>query len=78
MDLQTRKLSVIEYVIGIQDEGIFSIIEDTIKKSKKEKNRSLRPFSQEDLIVRAKRSNEDYLSGNYKTQEQLEIESINW
>ena len=78
MDLQTRKLDMIEYLIGLQDENTFEIIEDTIKKSKKHLDQSLKPFTQEELIERAKKSNKDYLAGNFKTQEQLEIESRNW
>jgi len=30
------------------------------------------------MVERAKRANEDYLSGRFKTQEQLEIESETW
>ena len=78
MDLQTRKLDMIEYLIGLQDENTFEIIEDAIKKSKKYLDQSLKPFTQEELIERAKKSNKDYLAGNFKTQEQLEIESRNW
>ncbi len=78
MDLQTRKLHLIEYLIGLQDENIFEIIEDTINKSKKNSDQSLKPFSHEELIERAKKSNTDYLAGNFKTQDQLEIELRNW
>ena len=78
MDLQTRKLDKIGYLIGLQDENTFEIIEDSIKKSKKYLDKSLKPFTQEELIERAKKSNKDYLAGSFKTQEQLEIESRNW
>jgi len=78
MNLQTRKLNLIEYLIGLQDETSFGIIEESIKKSKKDLDQSLKPFTQEELIERAKKSNKDYLAGNFKTQEQLEIESRNW
>ena len=78
MDLQTRKLNLIEYLIGLQDEKSFRIIEETIKKSKKDLDQSLKPFTQEELIERAKKSNSDYLAGKFKTQEQLEVESRNW
>ncbi len=78
MDLQTRKLNLIEYLIGLQDEKSFRIIEETIKKSKKDLDQSLKPFTQEELIERAKKSNSDYLAGKFKIQEQLEIESRNW
>ncbi len=74
MDLQTRKLNAIEYLIGLQDERIFRKIESTIQEIKK----NLKPFTQKQLIERAKRSNDDYLAGKFKTQDQLEKESENW
>ncbi len=78
MDLQTRKLNLIEYLIGLKDENMFIIIEDLINKSVKTTNQTLKQFTQEELIKRAQKSNSDYLAGNFKTQEQLEIESKNW
>lgn len=78
MDLQTRKLDVIEFLIGLQDEALFGQIEQIINQTRLEKDNKWKPLSQEDILQRAKKSNEDYLSGNYKTQEQLEEESRNW
>jgi hypothetical protein len=80
MDLQTRKLNAIEYLIGLKDEKIFRKIESSIfeirKGSKTEKG--LKPFTQKQLIERAKQSNLDYKNGNFKTQSELERESLNW
>jgi hypothetical protein len=80
MDLQTRKLKAIEYLIGLRDEKIFRKIESTIVEVQKQQttHRSVKPFSVEQLVDRANRSTRDYLSGKYKTQEQLEKESENW
>ena len=78
MDLKTRKLNAIEYLIGLQDEKAFSRIEATILQSKKEIERKLKPLSQKQLLERAKKSNKDYASGKVKSQEELEIESENW
>ncbi|MCD4773827.1 MAG: hypothetical protein K8R41_10645 [Bacteroidales bacterium] len=78
MDLQTRKLNLIEYLIRLQDENIFKIIEDTINKSVSNTDQALKPFTQDELIERAIKSNADYLAGNFKTQEQLEIEAKKW
>jgi hypothetical protein len=80
MDIQTRKLNAIEYLIGLRDEKGFGKIESTILEVQKQQiiERSVKPFTQEQLIDRAKRSTQDYLSGKYKTQEQLEEESENW
>ena len=78
MDLQTRKLNLIAYLIGLQDEKVFKTIEDSIRKSLKLGGQTLKPFTQEDLIQRAEESNADYFAGNFKTQEQLENESNDW
>ncbi len=80
MDLQTRKLNAIKYLISLQDEKAFSKIESTIIESQnpQEVKRDLKPFTQRQLLARAKQSNKDYQAGKFKTQEQLEKESENW
>jgi hypothetical protein len=81
MDLQTRKLNAIEYIAyiaGLQDENIFNSIELAILESTVRNKRSLKPFTKKQLLNRAEKSNIDYLSGNYKTQELLEKESKSW
>ena len=80
MDLQSRKLNAIEYLIGLKDEEIFKKIESTIFENMNvvEQKKEFRPFTQKELIDRSNRSNQDYLNGNFKTQEQLEKESENW
>jgi len=79
MDMQVRKFNLIEYLIRLKDESILRKIEIAIfdEKSKVIK-KTIEPFSQEQLIDRAKKSNDDYIAGKYKTQEQIEEESINW
>lgn len=78
MDLQTRKLNAIGYLINLQDEKVFSKIESAIIESQKRDKKSLKPFTKKQLIDRAKQSDNDYRSGRVKTQKQLEIESENW
>lgn len=78
MDLQTRKLNAIGYLINLQDEKVFSKIEATINSVRNQKDSHLKPFTEEQLIDRANRSNQDYFSGRFKSQEQLESESENW
>ena len=78
MDLQTRKLNLIEYLIGLKDAEIFKRIESAIYESKNQDTAKFKTFTQKDLVKRAKRSNEDYAAGKVKTQEQLEKESENW
>jgi len=77
MNLQSRKLQAIGFLINCQDEKLFSKIESTIKDSQQQEFNT-QPFSQKQMVERAKRANEDYLSGRFKTQEQLEIESETW
>ena len=75
MDLQTRKLNTIGYIIGLQDDKVFTKIESAILKSIKHKPS---PLTAEMVINRAKISNEDYKAGRVKTQKELEKESENW
>jgi len=79
MDIQARKYSLIEYLIGLRDETILSKIESAISSvTKNNIGQELESFTQEQLLDRAKKSNNDYIAGKYKTQEQLEKESANW
>jgi hypothetical protein len=78
MDLQTRKLNAIGYLINLQDEKVFTKIEATIDSIRAKKDSKLKLFTKKQLIDRAKRSNQDYLAGRFKSQEQLELESENW
>lgn len=74
MDLQTRKLNLIQYLIDLQDENLFSKIESLIITKDKE----LKPFTEEELVQRAQKSNQDYLDGKFISQEELETQSENW
>ncbi len=61
MDLQTRKLNAIRYLINLQDEKIFRKIEATIDTFKSEKETELPHFTPKQLVDRAKRSNEEIM-----------------
>lgn len=80
MDLQTRKLKAIEYLVGVRDEKALSRIESTIIEAQKQQmpGRSTKPFTQEQLVERANRSMKDYYAGKCTSQEQLLKESENW
>lgn len=80
MDLQSRKLNIIKYLIGLQDEKVFSKIESAIIESEKprEITKNLKPFTKKELLSRAKQSTKDYKAGKFITQEQLEKESEGW
>lgn len=78
MDLQTRKINVIEYIVQLQDEDELKKIEETIFKGNDIGKKTFKPFTEKQLVERARKSDEDYLSGKYMPQEQLEIESQQW
>lgn len=78
MNLQARKLDLIQYLIQLQDVNEFSRIEASIIHKKKNEKSDFKPFTAIELIERAKKSNDDYEAGRVKTQEQLATESENW
>ena len=77
MDLQTRKLNLISYLAQLQDENFIRKIENFIL-SKKQNDGDLKPFTEDELIARIKKSEEDFKNGKYKTQNDLEEISANW
>ena len=77
MDLQTRKLNLISYLAQLQDENFLRKIENLIL-SKKQNDADLKPFTEDELIARIKKPEEDFKSGKYKTQNDLEEISANW
>lgn len=76
--LQLRKISLIEYLLGIQDEKIFDKVESNIHKSLK----SVKPvdivFTKDEIIERAEFSNKQIKKGNVLSQKELEAQSKNW
>ena len=78
MDLQTRKLNLIGYLIELQDEKILSKIESQILGNGEQCSRNFKQFTQEELLNRAEEATNDYRAGRIKTQDQLDIESKNW
>lgn len=79
MDLETRKLNLITYLAQLQDEIFFEKIENYIlKRFEKEDNSEFRPFTSEELIIRMEKSEQDFKSGKFESQEDLEKLSANW
>lgn len=56
---------------------MFKKIETTIKESKEEQM-TFAPFTQSEIIARAKKSNDDYVNGKTTDQDTLERESESW
>jgi hypothetical protein len=76
--LQLRKISLIEYLLGIQDEKTFDKIESTIYKSLKSIKAVDIVFTKDELIERAEFSNKQIKKGLVLTQKELEEQSKNW
>lgn len=77
MDLQTRKLNLISYLAQIQDENFLEKIENFIL-SKSGKDSDFKKFTEEELINRIQKSEEDFKTGKLKTQNDLEEISAKW
>ena len=76
--LQLRKISLIEYLLGIQDEKIFAKVESTIHKSLKSVNPIDIVFTKDELIERAEFSNRQIKKGHTLNQKELVAQSKNW
>lgn len=77
MDLQTRKLNVIEYLIQLNDDEKITEIEKIIFSYKKNRKDTAR-FSEEEIIFRAELSEKQYKNGEIIDQDQLSDESKDW
>ncbi|NCP85319.1 MAG: hypothetical protein GW809_00280 [Bacteroidetes bacterium] len=80
MDLQTRKLRVIEQVINLNDEIVMNQIEEFIKNTlgNSESEDISSSVSVDQLIERASLPLHDYKMGRIKTQEEVEQLSKDW
>ena len=79
MNFETRKLNLITYLAQLQDEIFFEQIENYIlKRFDKEDHSEFRPFTSEELISRIETSEQDFKSGKFTSQEDLEKLSANW
>ncbi|MBK7888846.1 MAG: hypothetical protein IPJ86_16620 [Bacteroidetes bacterium] len=78
MSLQLRKLNLIEYLLGVQDEKVFDKIESTIQKSIKNVKPGDVVFTKNDLIERVEFTNKQIKKGHTLTQKELEQQSKNW
>lgn len=76
--LQLRKISLIEYLLGIQDEKVFAKVESNIHKSIKSLKPSDIVFSKDEIIQRAEFSNKQIKKGHVLNQKELEIQAKNW
>lgn len=78
IDLPTRKLNLIQYLVQSQDEVLLEQLEKMILTKEVNTNTDQSSLTAEELIARIEKSETDIRNGNYKTQEELEIISANW
>ncbi|SHF59919.1 hypothetical protein SAMN05444483_101730 [Salegentibacter echinorum] len=77
MDLQTRKLDLITYLVQIQDEEVLDKIENYILETKNDVS-DFKPFSREEFENRIRKSEKDFENCKFKTQAELEKLSEKW
>ena len=70
MDLQTRKLNAIGYLINLEDERILNKIEAAIFETSQINALKHKPFTKKQLVERAKKANQD----NANQQQQYEYQ----
>lgn len=78
MNLQLRKMHLIEYLLGVQDEKVFDKIESTIQKSIKTVKPHDVVFTKKNLVERAEFANKQIKKGHVLSQKELEQQSKNW
>jgi len=78
MDLQTRKLNLISYLAQIQDEKVIRQLENQILNQAQGDSYSMEPFTIQELLKRIEKSEDDFKSGKFKTQDELEKVSASW
>lgn len=76
--LQLRKISLIELLLGIQDEKMFSKVESTIQKTMKAAKPGDVILSKSEMLERAALSNRQIKKGQVVDQKKLEQLSKNW
>lgn len=74
-NFKLRKLSLVEYLLNIQDENLFNSIASKIEDSLKD---TPNQFTQQELINRAQISNLQINEGKVISQSDLENQSLNW
>lgn len=77
MDLASKKLSLIQWLLSLNDQEVINEL-DVIRKKLSSPDNSMKQFSLEELFAKLERSAKDYENGNYLTVEELESEIKKW
>ncbi len=78
MDIATRKINLISFLAQLQDEIFLEKLENMILKEENIILKNRTSLTEEELLLRIKKSESDYANGRYKTQEELNIISSDW
>ncbi|MCX6309562.1 MAG: hypothetical protein NTY32_12270 [Bacteroidia bacterium] len=79
MDIQTKKLKLIEDFLSISDEKLLDKLDYLIRKEKREGySEKLKPLSLNEFHEMVNEAIEDYEKGNTILQEDLEKEVLTW
>lgn len=76
MNIETRKLEAIEYLITLKDERQMGLIESLIRKMRSSDIVAMQKLTHDDIIARALQSEDDYANGRVTAQSELEHEMI--
>jgi len=77
-DLSASKLDLISYLVNLKDEVVLNELISVMTKYKNGISSINNKLTEEDLVDRALKSNENYQKGNYISQESLELDSEKW
>ena len=79
MNLEARKLTIIEKFIQIQNDDIITQVENILAKIKKTQEKDfLKPFTKDELKNRIEKSMNDSKNGNLTSNEDLKNEIKEW
>ena len=76
LNIQNRKLSIIEQVITLNDDEILKQVEDLINASLHKP--ALKKLTKQELVIRAELSDKDIENGDVYSQEDAEKLSQSW
>jgi hypothetical protein len=76
INIQDRKLSIIEQVIMLDDDKVLKLVEDLINTSLHKP--SLKKMTKQELVSRAKLADRDIANGDVYSQEDVEKLSQIW
>jgi predicted transcriptional regulator len=78
MDIQVKKLELIEWIAQISDVNIISKMDKIRKTYLTMSNENINPMTVKEFYASIERAEEDIKSGRIYTQEEVEKESENW